>query len=712
MRYAIGLKFNGYSDRLAEVRQENGWYILSPVPLPEKVTFEGKFSVMPLELEIKSADDQTKEDFRNALIKQDYSKEFFREVSSGAIKGMKGETKEISNRATYSISNQLARYNQECKAWKHTWVPTFNRICYPWYLPPSYTQCYDIDPTCLEEWPYTCSSDLGNDTANIRNLAGCTPVAFAILLEYWDRNGFSQLVGSTSDNSNSDHTDEDVRYTIDRLRYHMETMESGGRGEDGCREAGTNPRKMADGLSAYVKERGYRRALNSAHLNIPGRTGAIYSSLLNKRPIILNIKTADTAPHDVIPAGTPDHTVVAASYVDNGEGVNDTVCLNMGWAEPNDRCVDTATLGSDFETIDVKFHTSTVTVSKTGTGSGNVTLDYITTGDCGGLTWNGNTGTLLCYGTGQIVLVARPDGDANLSGWSGDCLTNGISDQCVVGFDSSTPKNVSATFNKKDGDLACFYTDVNYGGTPFCAPIGTNYSDLRSQPGGMNWNDAIKSVKLSGNAQVTMYEAINYEMSTISITSSKPDLGQAGETLDWKRRASSLRVYPLAKVPTNGACFFENVNYSGMYFCAEVGVSAVDLRSYVSGMNWNDTISSVRLYGNAQVTMYEAINYEMSAIDITASNSDLYNVSGHWNEKGSSLRVYSRPTEPTNGACFFENVNYTGAYFCAPVVGLAVREHVAVVHADEPCVGRIASAGSRRPVAVRLHIGKALPIKQ
>lgn len=51
--------------------------------------------------------------------------------------------------------------------------------------------------------------------------------------------------------------------------------------------------------------------------------------------------------------------------------------------------------------------------------------------------------------------------------------------------------------------------------------------------------------------------------------------------------------------PRSGVCFYEDIHFNGRYFCSPAG-SATD--SVPSGMN--DRVSSVRVFGNAVVTVY------------------------------------------------------------------------------------------------------------
>src|SRR5580765_5267860 len=54
------------------------------------------------------------------------------------------------------------------------------------------------------------------------------------------------------------------------------------------------------------------------------------------------------------------------------------------------------------------------------------------------------------------------------------------------------------------------------------------------------------------------------------------------------------------EVPRSGACFYEHPNFGGKHFCAAIG----DTTGVVpEGMN--DKISSVRIFGDAEVTVFK-----------------------------------------------------------------------------------------------------------
>jgi hypothetical protein len=57
--------------------------------------------------------------------------------------------------------------------------------------------------------------------------------------------------------------------------------------------------------------------------------------------------------------------------------------------------------------------------------------------------------------------------------------------------------------------------------------------------------------------------------------------------------------------PRNGACFYEDVEYRGRYFCTPTGRDIANLPG-----NMNDQISSIRLFGNAEVRLFRDTRFE------------------------------------------------------------------------------------------------------
>lgn len=174
--------------------------------------------------------------------------------------------------------------------------------------------------------------------------------------------------------------------------------------------------------------------------------------------------------------------------------------------------------------------------------------------------------------------------------------------------------------------------------------------------------------------------------------------------------ASAQPRWGRERMPQNGACFFEDRNFGGRYFCVRPGE---DLRVIPSGMN--DRVSSIRLLGASEVTVFRDNDMRGRSVSFTHDVADLKrdgwndaissiavsngyygnngygnngngrgNGRGHnredrngyyndnlgyngWNPEGP---VWGRAAMPREGACFYEDANYRGRYFCVPRGGV------------------------------------------
>ncbi len=152
------------------------------------------------------------------------------------------------------------------------------------------------------------------------------------------------------------------------------------------------------------------------------------------------------------------------------------------------------------------------------------------------------------------------------------------------------------------------------------------------------------------------------------------------------------------RVPDQGACFYEDVNFRGDYFCVRQGDR---LSLLPPGMA--DKISSVRVMGPIEVTVFrdsdmrgrsarfignvqnlkgEGWNDQISSIDVTSGRD--YTDFGGWGRQGNGngrergrggnggwtgdrTPVWgSNERMPQEGACFYEDSNFRGQYFCVP----------------------------------------------
>jgi hypothetical protein len=147
--------------------------------------------------------------------------------------------------------------------------------------------------------------------------------------------------------------------------------------------------------------------------------------------------------------------------------------------------------------------------------------------------------------------------------------------------------------------------------------------------------------------------------------------------------ASAQPAWGHERYPNSGACFYENANFEGRYFCIHDGDRVSEMPH---GMN--DKISSIRLFGNAEVSVWRDHNMSGRAARFLTSQRNLRDTG--WNDQISSLEVYpahhgpegreherlewGHAAPPREGACFYEDNNFKGRYFCVPRGG----EHAAL----------------------------------
>jgi len=147
-----------------------------------------------------------------------------------------------------------------------------------------------------------------------------------------------------------------------------------------------------------------------------------------------------------------------------------------------------------------------------------------------------------------------------------------------------------------------------------------------------------------------------------------------GIVLVFSVASASAQGWGRPPVPRSGACFYEDADYGGQYFCARSG----DATSQVPPAA-NNQISSIRVFGDAEVIVYRDAGFrgQSKRFDSDVKNLDKIG----WNDRVSSFRIgsrdnwsggnpgagWGRPPVPQAGACFYENKDYRGQYFCARV---------------------------------------------
>jgi hypothetical protein len=158
--------------------------------------------------------------------------------------------------------------------------------------------------------------------------------------------------------------------------------------------------------------------------------------------------------------------------------------------------------------------------------------------------------------------------------------------------------------------------------------------------------------------------------------------------------ASAQPKWGRERVPNQGACFYQDADFRGNYFCVRQGDRLSTLPSDMS-----DKISSIRVFGAAEVTVFrdnnmrgrsgrfindvrnlkgEGWNDQISSLDVT-SGRDYSGFGGYGRNndhaRGANNGVWTHDrtpvwgrneTMPREGACFYEDANFRGQYFCVP----------------------------------------------
>jgi Peptidase inhibitor family I36 len=87
--------------------------------------------------------------------------------------------------------------------------------------------------------------------------------------------------------------------------------------------------------------------------------------------------------------------------------------------------------------------------------------------------------------------------------------------------------------------------------------------------------------------------------------------------------------------PRDGACFYEDTQYRGRYFCVESGDS---LDSMPSGAN--DRVSSIRIFGRADVRVYRDTRFRGESLRVRSNVRDLEDEG--FDDTISSIRIEGR----------------------------------------------------------------------
>jgi hypothetical protein len=202
----------------------------------------------------------------------------------------------------------------------------------------------------------------------------------------------------------------------------------------------------------------------------------------------------------------------------------------------------------------------------------------------------------------------------------------------------------------RDRQRVCFYQDANYQGWEQCYSAGDDVTNLG------NRRNAVSSIRMYGrNLRVIVYEAEGFRGQSTEFTADVPNLEFRIITgsRKWNDHIQSLQIRlverpapvpvvrePDLRAPHDGVCVFEHAAFQGRSYCFGVGEEIRDLARF---SNWNDRISSIRVFGRAQVVVYRDSNLGGENLLVDRDVADLARLGMTptlaWNDQISSLRV-------------------------------------------------------------------------
>jgi hypothetical protein len=137
------------------------------------------------------------------------------------------------------------------------------------------------------------------------------------------------------------------------------------------------------------------------------------------------------------------------------------------------------------------------------------------------------------------------------------------------------------------------------------------------------WNDQISSVDVTSGRDYSAYGGYGGNRGRARGRDNRGGGGWGGDrTPVWGRSEPT---------PSEGACFYEDANFRGQYFCVPRGAT---FRALPRG--FNDRISSVKVFGS-EVRVFQDRDFRGRSREI---RSDVPNLRGDWKDDVSSIRVF------------------------------------------------------------------------
>jgi len=220
----------------------------------------------------------------------------------------------------------------------------------------------------------------------------------------------------------------------------------------------------------------------------------------------------------------------------------------------------------------------------------------------------------------------------------------------ATGWASQFDRDGDRRDNQRDNQKVCFYQDANYQGWEQCYSAGDEVSNLG------NRKNAISSIRFYGrNLRVIVYddESFRGRSAEFSADVSNLDYRTISDSKRWNDHVRSLRIVSDVRSPQgsggrqsdpreprDGICVYEHAAFQGRSYCWSEGEEIRDLARL---SNWNDRISSIRLFGRARVMVFRDSEFRGENLIVDRDIADLARLRMSlllaWNDQISSLRV-------------------------------------------------------------------------
>lgn len=219
-----------------------------------------------------------------------------------------------------------------------------------------------------------------------------------------------------------------------------------------------------------------------------------------------------------------------------------------------------------------------------------------------------------------------------------------------------------AAAQQPQSNEAIFWADINETGTRFAESFTQEYHDLST----VSSNDKFSSARMGDYARALAFENAEYGGACITFsgrqvggaTGDYPDLRAVNAGLsgskNWNDRISSLVIRDgrtgstCVQPATNEVVFWQNADYGGAQFRALTTDDFRNLKNvkFPGGGNWNDSISSIRVGGDASIMAFEDADFGGKCFifeagdynNLTNQNTNLTG-SRTWNDRISSMMV-------------------------------------------------------------------------